>query len=75
MALGADDVQSTGLGDPFAQLDIGAPASHVGGDGHGALLSCQDDNLRFPLMLLGIEHVVRNLAPFEHARQGFRNLH
>ena len=58
VALGADDVQAAGLGDAGAEFDVGAAAGHVGGDGDGAALAGARDDLRFLLVVLGVEHGV-----------------
>ncbi len=49
-----------------AEHDVGATASHVGGDGHGALAAGLGDNGRLLLVLLGVEDVVADavLAQF-----------
>jgi len=60
VALGADDVQAALLGHAGPQDDVGAPAGHVGGDGHGAGLAGVGHDLRLPrrLLGLGVEHLV-----------------
>ena len=47
-----------------AELDVGAAAGHVGGDGHGARHAGLRDDLRFLLVIARIEHVVRRHWPF-----------
>ena len=47
---------------PFTQDDIGPAARHVGGNGHCAALSRIGDNLRFRLVVFGVEDAV--LDPF-----------
>ena len=43
-----------------AEQNVCAPAGHVGGHGDGALAPGLRDDLRFPLVLLGVEHLVGN---------------
>ena len=43
-----------------AQLDVGAAAGHVGGDGHHARQACVGDDIGFLLMLAGVQNAVRN---------------
>ena len=50
-----------------AQHDIGTAAGHVGGYGDGAELAGLGDDLRFLLMVLGVEHVVLDALALEHA--------
>jgi hypothetical protein len=46
--------------DIAAELDVGAAAGHVGGDGDGARLAGLGDDLGFLLVLAGVQHVVRD---------------
>ena len=50
-----------------AQHDIGAAASHIGGDGHSALLTGLCNDFGFALMLLCVQHIVLNAALFAAA--------
>src|ERR1700730_18570644 len=43
-----------------AKQDVGAAARHVGGNGYGALASGLRYNLRFALVAVGVEDVVRH---------------
>ncbi len=43
-----------------AQDDVGPAAGHVGRDGHSAFAASLRHHMRLALVLLGIEHVVRN---------------
>ena len=61
-------MQTADLAHPFAELDVGAAAGHVGGDGHPAVLSGPGDDLGLPVMLLGVEHLVLDLLLFQHRR-------
>ena len=55
--------------DVAAELDVGAAAGHVGGDGDRARPSGLGDDLRFLLVVAGVQHVVRNAAFFSACRQ------
>ena len=46
------------VGHVAAQHNIGTTAGHVGGDGHGALLTGLGDDLGFALVLLGVQHIM-----------------
>ena len=46
------------LGDPLAELDVGAAAGHVGGDRHLARLAGLGDDLGLDLVVLGVEDLV-----------------
>ena len=56
-----------------AQDDVGAAAGHVRGDGHGALAAGLGDDFGLALVMLGVEHFVRNAAPLEHASRAVRS--
>jgi hypothetical protein len=67
VTLGAHDVQAAGVVDLTAQTDVGAATSHVGRDRHVAdgaaavvlmLLTGVGHDVRFALVLLGVEHLV-----------------
>ncbi len=64
VAFGAQDVEAAPFHHAFAQDDVGAPAGHVGGDGHHALLPGVGHDLGLFLVLLGIEHFVFDAFPF-----------
>ena len=53
----------------FTQNDVGAPASHVGGQGHHALLSGMGYDLGFFFVLLGVEHFVLDAFPLQELAQ------
>ena len=53
------------IGHVAAQHDIGAAASHIGGDGHSALLTGLCNDFGFALMLLCVQHIVLNAALFQ----------
>src|SRR6185312_873931 len=57
-----------------AEHDVGAAARHVGGDGHGAGLAGLRDDQRFTLVLLGVQHLVRDGLLLQQARQELRGL-
>ena len=48
-----------------AEHDVRAAARHVGGDGDGAGSTGLGHDMRFPLMLLGIQHLVRDFRAHE----------
>ena len=74
VAFGAHDEQSAQARHTLAQLDVGAPPSHVGGDGDPARLAGVGDDLRLLLVILGVEHGVFDLGFFEVAAQFFGGL-
>jgi len=55
-----------------AQHDVGSPAGHVGGDGHGPFPSRLADDLGFLLVIFGVEDLVRHPFAAEDPRQLFR---
>ena len=57
-----------------AEFDVGSPASHVRGDGYGLGLPGFRDDLGLMLVELGVEHVVPDTPPFQHAAQRFRGV-
>ena len=57
--IGGDRLEHLHL-DVAAQLDVGAPAGHVGRDGDRAELAGIGHDLRFLLVLAGVQHVVRD---------------
>ncbi len=69
VALGAEDVQAAELAHAVAELDVDAAAGHVRRDRDGADLAGVLDDLGLALVLLGVQHVVRDAAPLEQARQ------
>ncbi len=52
-----------------AEHDVGASTGHVGGHGDGALATGLGDDRRFFLVVLGVQHFVRNSTAQQHARQ------
>ena len=70
--LGADDGKTARLFHFGCQLDVGTAAGHVGGDGHLARTSGLGDDLRFQLVLFGVQYVMFDAAQLEHAAQKFR---
>jgi hypothetical protein len=62
------------LFDVAAEHDVGAAARHVGGDGDHAGAAGFGDDLGFARVLLGIEHLVRQLFLVEQAGKQFRVL-
>ena len=57
-----------------AEHDIGAAAGHVGGDGHHARTTRLNDDLGFARMLLGVEHLMRQLCIGQQLGEEFRVL-
>ena len=57
-----------------AEDDVGAAAGHVRGDGHGPFAAGLGDDFRLALVVLGVEHLVRHAALFEHPRDHFAAL-
>ena len=55
--------------DVAAELDVGAAAGHVGGDGHRAGHAGVGDDLRLLLVVAGVQHVVRDLRRLQHLRR------
>ena len=74
VAFGANDGQTAGLLDAFAQLDVGTTAGHVGGNRHRACAAGLGHDIGLFLMQLGVQDVVRYAAALEHTAQQFRNL-
>ena len=67
VAFGAQDVQAAQLLDPFAQFNVGAPAGHIGGDGHRPAVARPQDDLSLTLVLLGVQYIVGDAPALEHA--------
>jgi hypothetical protein len=72
LPFGADALASGGVVDAVqarfevaAEHDVGAAAGHVGGDGDGADLAGAGDDLRFLLVVLGVQHLVRDAGLLE----------
>ena len=57
-----------------AEEDVDAAAGHVGGDRDRAELAGLHDDLGFPLVLLGVQHLVRDALLLQLARQLLRLL-
>ena len=57
-----------------AELDVGAPARHVRGDGHRTGLAGLRDDLGFLLVELGVQHVVLDAPALQHAAKRFRGV-
>ena len=77
LCLARTDVQSLPvidelLSSDLAELDVRTTAGHVGGDHHGTELPRALDDVRFPLMLFRIQHLVRNVRfGLEHVTEHF----
>ena len=57
-----------------AKLNIGAAASHIGGDRHSAGNAGLGDDLRLLLVISGIEDAVGNIQRFQLGGEPFRFL-
>ena len=57
-----------------AEQDVDAAAGHVGGDGDAAEAAGLGDDVRLPLVLLRVQHLVRDPALLEHAAEQLRLL-
>ena len=53
-----------------AELNVGATARHVGGDGHRAWHAGLGDDMRLLLVIAGVQHLVRDLVLLAGARRG-----
>src|SRR3990172_3200632 len=72
--LGPDDVETPLPDYPPAELDVHAATGHVRGDRHFAGLARIGDDLRFPLVVLGVEHVVGDAVTVQDAGEPLRLL-
>ena len=59
MTFGHDDVQAAEFIHALAEMNVGAAAGHVGGDGDAAALAGLRDDLGLVPILRGVEHGVR----------------
>src|SRR5918995_326383 len=75
VALGAEDVEPAELGHSLAKFDVCTAARHVRGYGHSAPLAGPGDDLRLPLVLLGVENVMRDTTPVQQRREALRDIH
>lgn len=73
MAFRADDVQPPRFADTGTKLDVRASSRHVGGDGDRTGISGVRDDFRLALVLLCVQHIVRNPFPLQHTADGFRD--
>ena len=55
-----------------AELDVGAAAGHVGGDGHRAGHAGLGDDERLLLVVAGVQDLVRDLLLVQHLGEDFR---
>ena len=67
-----DHMQTAEFGDAGTELDVGAAPRHVGRHRDRAYLPGARHDLGLVLVVLGVEHVVRNIADVEHPRQDLR---
>ena len=75
MSLGADDGQTARFPGFWRELNVGTTTGHVGGYRYGARLTGHCHDFRFPLVLLGIQHVVGNFPELQHSAQHFADFH
>ena len=75
MALGAEHVQAAELAHLVVDLDVDSAARHVRRDRDSALQPRADDDLAFALVLLGVEHVVRDATSRQELGQVLGRLH
>ena len=71
IAIGGDNVQAAALGNTLLQLDVGAPAGHIGCHGDRAGLPGASDDLRLEAVLAGIEDTMVNTRPGQNLTQLF----
>ena len=71
MPLRAHNGESPRVLDFLGQLDVGASAGHVGGDGHRAGLARLRDHFRLALVHLRVQDLVLDAAHAKHLRQQF----
>jgi len=74
LAARADAAHLT-LFDAGPEFDVGAAAGHVGGDRDRAGLARARHDFRLALVILGVQHLVLQAAPLQHARQRLRHVH
>ena len=60
-----------GFFDVAAQHDVGATPGHVGGDGDDAGAPCLGDDVGFAGVLLGVEHLMRQVLLFQQVGDDF----
>ena len=58
MALGADNLKSSGSPGIVVQLDIRTTARHVGGNGNRAVNTGVGNDFRLQFMELGVQHLM-----------------
>src|SRR5215217_9689598 len=74
MALGAENVQPARLAHTGAEHDVGTTPRHVGGNGDSLRLTRLGDDRRLPLVLLGVQHLVRYALAHELLGKSLRSL-
>ncbi len=75
MTFRSDDGETSRLLHLGRKLDIGTTSRHIGGYGHGTLLSGLSHNVGLLLMELRVEYLMRNLTELEHLGEKFGNFH
>ena len=66
MTLCTDDLQSAESLGLVVQLNIRTTASHVGGDGNGAVDTCVRYNLSLQLVEFSVQNLMRNAPLLQH---------
>ena len=69
MALCADDVQPSQIGDPLPEEDVDTAAGHVRRQRHGPALTGIRDDQRLALVVLGVEDLVLDPVPAQLVRK------
>ena len=69
MALGAEHEEAANFRDALAEFDVGATASHVGGNGDGAFEAGAGDDFGLLHVEFRIQHSVRNFLELQHAAE------
>jgi hypothetical protein len=75
VAFGADDGEPSESAGFVVELDVGAAASHVGGDGDGSGLAGLGDDLGFLGFAFGVEDAARDAFGLELAGDAFAGEH
>ena len=75
MPFGTHDMETTIVTYAGTELNIGPAAGHVGGNGNGAGKPRVGDNFSLALMLLRIQHIVRDVLSLEHPADRLGDFH
>src|SRR5680860_1188589 len=74
MPLGPEDVEPADIRNPLAKLDVRTTTSHVRRDRDRAPFAGVGDDLRLPLVLLGVQDLVPDPSPLQETREVLRDL-